>query len=44
MIDDFDIEIQADEYLDYLDQFEEVLDYEDWYDLREEPRYINKEE
>ena len=32
MIDDFDIEIQADEYLDYLewsDGFEETFDYEE---------------
>ena len=27
MIDDFDIEIQADEYSDYLDQFEDYLEW-----------------
>ena len=29
MPDDFDMNIQCDEYLDYLDQLEEALNYED---------------
>ena len=29
MPDDFDMNIQCDEYLDYLEQLEEALDYEE---------------
>ena len=40
MLDDFDMNVQCDEYLDYLDQLEYGLE---WSDRFEDPRYLDEE-
>ena len=45
MLDDFDMNIQCDEYLDYLDQLEDYYEYGlAWSDRFEDPRYLDEED